>query len=175
VTLIVAGIGLAAGAIGEELFGVSVMTLLVASVVAPPTIIRAFAGGSGLRKEVGGAGDGGASIQIPLSFPSVAAADFIRARILTGFRNEDFFVGKVDYDRGIYQLRRDDTLITLLQSGGEITLSTRPEDEQYVRLLLLEEILDMRDLVEGLKSLESPDELGRDLLQGLFGQVDEEE
>lgn len=175
VTLIVAGIGLAAGAIGEELFGVSVMTLLVASVIAPPTIIRAFAGGSGLRKEVGGAGDGGASIQIPLSFPSVAAADFIRARILTGFRNEDFFVGKVDYDRGIYQLRRDDTLITLLQSGGEITLSTRPEDEQYVRLMLLEEILDMRDLVEGLKSLQSPDELGRDLLQGLFGEVDEEE
>jgi Kef-type K+ transport system membrane component KefB len=175
VTLIVAGIGLAAGAIGEELFGVSVMTLLVASVVAPPTIIRAFQGGSGLRKEVGGTGAGRASVQIPLSFPSVAAADFIRTRILTGFRTEGFFVGKVDYDRGIYQLRRDDTLITLLQTGGEIALSTRPEDEQYVRLMLLEEILDMRDLVEGLKSLESPDKLGRDLLQGLFGQADEEE
>ncbi|MFW5689707.1 MAG: cation:proton antiporter, partial [Spirochaetota bacterium] len=169
VTLIVAGIGLAAGAIGEDLFGVSVMTLLVASVVAPPTIIRAFKGPSGLRKEVGGAGSGRASVQIPLSFPSVPAADFIRARILTGFRNEDFFIGKVDYDRGIYQLRRDDAVITLVQSGGDITLSTRPEDEQYVRLMLLEEILDMRDLVEGLKSLESPDELGRDLLQGFFG------
>ena len=105
--------------------------------------------------------------------PGVAAADFIRARILTGFRNEEFFVGKVDYDRGIYQLRRDDTLITVLQAGGDITLSTAPEHEQYVRLMLLEEILDMRDLVQGLKSLESPDELGRDLLQGLFGEPDE--
>jgi len=35
VTLIVAGIGLASGAIGHDMFGVAVMTLLVASVIAP--------------------------------------------------------------------------------------------------------------------------------------------
>jgi len=49
VTLIVAGIGLASGAIGHDMFGVAVMTLLVASVVAPPALVRAFEGGSGLR------------------------------------------------------------------------------------------------------------------------------
>lgn len=174
VTLIVAGIGLSAGAIGEDLFGVSVMTLLVASIVAPPTLIRSFRGPTGLRRSVGAAGEQKASVQIPLEFPTVATADFIRARILSGFRKEDFFVGRVDFDRGVYQLRRDDSLITVVQTGGRLVLSTRPQDEPFVRLLLLEEILDMSDLVEGLKSLESPDSLGRNLMTGLFGSAGEE-
>ena len=49
VTLIVAGIGLSSGAIGADIFGVAIMTLLIASIVAPPVLVKSFEGGSGLR------------------------------------------------------------------------------------------------------------------------------
>ena len=45
VTLIVAGIGLSSGAIGKDIFGVAIMTLLIASVTAPPLLIKSFEGG----------------------------------------------------------------------------------------------------------------------------------
>lgn len=168
VTLIVAGIGLAAGAIDQDLFGVSVMTLLVASIVAPPTIIATFRGGSGLRKSRRESTDELGTEYIPFEFSTVSAADFIRTQVIRGLRDEDFFLGRVDYDRGIYHLRRDETLVTVIQDGKKLTLSTSPKDREFVRLLLVEEILDMRDLVEGLKELESPDKLGRNLMSGLF-------
>ena len=52
VTLIVAGIGLSSGAIGQDMFGVAIMTLLAASVLAPPILIKTFEGGSGYRAKL---------------------------------------------------------------------------------------------------------------------------
>ncbi len=51
VALIVAGIGLGAGVIGPEIFGVVIMMTLVTTVLAPLFLVPAFAkGGSGLRR-----------------------------------------------------------------------------------------------------------------------------
>lgn len=69
VTLIVAGIGLASGAISHDLFGVAVMTMLVASVTAPPMLVGAFKGGSGYKKKLN-ISDTTDTITISLDFPS---------------------------------------------------------------------------------------------------------
>lgn len=51
VALIVAGIGLSSGMVGEVVFGVSIMMTLVTTIVAPILLVPAFArGGSGRRK-----------------------------------------------------------------------------------------------------------------------------
>ena len=47
-------------------------------------------------------------------------------------------------------------------------INTNPKYEQFVRLLVLEAILELKDLFDGLQSMESPDSLGADLLSGLF-------
>ena len=73
VTLIVAGIGLASGAISHDLFGVAVMTMLVASVTAPPMLVNAFKGGSGYKKKLD-TGEVENNITIELDFPSKRAA-----------------------------------------------------------------------------------------------------
>ena len=49
VALIVAGIGLASGVIGRDVFAVSIVMTVVTTVLAPLLLIRAFRGGSGLR------------------------------------------------------------------------------------------------------------------------------
>ena len=170
VTLIVAGIGLSAGAIGQDLFGVAVLTLLVSTLFAPPVLVGAFRGGSGYKREVKGGVTKGASVQIQIPLPGTMSADFLRSRLITAFRNEEFFVNRVDFSNRIYRIRQDDITLTLTQNGDTIQISTAPEHEQFVRLLMLEEIVELTDLMESLKRVKDPESLGQNLVEGLFDE-----
>ena len=173
VTLIVAGIGLSSGVIGQDMFGVAIITLLAASVAAPPYLIKTFQGGSGYRSKLKEE-DVGDIHTIELNFPGQKMADFIRGKLLDGFRHEEFFVHKVDYIKQIYHIRKDEILITLIQDGDSISINTAPENEAFVRLLMLEEVLDLKDFLSGLESMKSPDMMGADLLMGMFGEKNKE-
>lgn len=168
VTLIVAGIGLSSGAIGSDIFGVAIMTLLVASILAPPVLVKSFEGGSGYRKKIREKQPPGGTASIELEFPRRELADFIRSQILNAFRNEEFFIQHVDYSRPIYHIRKDRVLISLIQSDSTITVSTPAENEMFVRLLVLEEILGLKDFLAGLESMKSPDMMGAELMKGMF-------
>ncbi len=165
VTLIVAGVGLSAGAIGQDLFGVAIMTLLVSSLIAPLVLIRSLEGGGGYRrKQV--ADD---SRQVALVLPSPAAADFVRGRIVDAFRSEGFFVTRVDINSHIYRIRQDDINITMVQRGGTITLATPARNEELVRLVLLEELVELKELIGGLEMAGGADAIGDGLVDGMFG------
>ncbi len=169
VTLIIAGIGLASGVIGPGMFGVAIMTLLVASIIAPPTLIKSFQGGSGYRKKSRKKTTEEGLIAINLDFPTKRMTDFIRSEILTVFRQEEFFVQKMGLHIPLFHLRKDEILITLIQKDEVITLNTAPEHEQFVRLLVLEAILELKDFLKGLEGMKSPDAMGMDLMSRLFG------
>ena len=166
VTLIVAGMGLSAGAIGQDLFGVAVLTMLISSVAAPPLLIATLGGGSGYRKETGEGARVAAHINLEL--PTEAVADFLRARILRAFRNEEFFVNRSDFTSQIYQIRQEQTIITLVRRGTTLNLSYAPENDQLVRLLVLEEILELKEMLDKLQKSQSPGQLGEELLGGMF-------
>ncbi len=51
VALIIAGIGLAAGVIGQDIFGVAVVMTVVTTIIAPVLLIPAFRGGSGIKAD----------------------------------------------------------------------------------------------------------------------------
>lgn len=173
VTLIIAGIGLSSGVIGQDMFGVAIITLLAASIIAPPYLIKTFQGGSGYRSKLKDK-DIGDIHTIELDFPGQKMADFIRGKLLDGFRNEEFFVHKIDYNKQIYHIRKDEILITLIQDEDKIAINTAPENEAFVRLLMLEEVLDLKDFLSGLESMKSPDMMGADLLMGMFGAIEKE-
>ena len=167
VTLIVAGIGLSSGAIGSDIFGVAIMTLLAASIVAPPFLIKTFQGKSGYRSELKDhKADETTTLQ--LEFPSERVSDFIRQQLLSGFRREGFFAQKMDHNKNIYQLRKDDILISLAQEESIITMTTFPDHEHFVRLLMLEEVLSLKDFLLALESMKNPDMMGAELVTGLF-------
>lgn len=167
VTLIVAGIGLSAGAIGPDLFGVAILTLLVSAVIAPPVLIQSFRGGSGYRREDRD-GDLAASREVKLELPSTAAADFVRGRIVNAFRSEGFFVVRVDINSRIYRMRQNEINITMVQRQGVITLNTPEQHEQLVRLVLLEELVELKGLMGSLQAMGGADNLGDSLVDGLL-------
>jgi Kef-type K+ transport system membrane component KefB len=168
VTLIVAGIGLSAGAIGQDLFGVAIMTLLISTVAAPPLLIASFRGAAGYRKEVPVERPRGLTTHLELPLPSEATADFIRGRLLSAFRHEEFFVNRIGVDRPLYHVRKDEILIIVAQDDRTITVTTGEEHSQFVKLLVLEELVDLTDLLDGLKQIGNPGRLGQNLAEGLF-------
>jgi len=169
VTLIVASIGLAAGAIGQDMFGVAIMTLLVASVIAPPVLIKSFKGGNGLRNKIS-VKEKDEGCHIELEFPSGRITEFICSRILQAFRNEEFFAYKLNFEDNIYQIKKENISITLLLKGKIIEFNTAAENKQIVNLILLEEIIELKDLFEGIHKLKSPDLMCKELASGLFSE-----
>ena len=168
VTLIVAGIGLSSGAIGSDMFGVAIMTLLIASVIAPPLIVKSFNGASGYTKKRAAVEPDVELKTIRLDFPSPRMAEFLRERILAAFRNEEFFIHRMDFHQPIFHLRKDEILITLVQKDSAIIINTMPKHEPFVRFLVTEEVLVLKDFLQGIEDMQSPDSMGKDLLSGLF-------
>jgi len=169
VTLIIAGIGLSSGAISKDIFGVAIMTLLIASIIAPPLLIRSFSGGSGLRKEKKEK-RAEEAVQIELKFPSIQIAEFLASRVRQAFRDEEFFVHHLDTEQPIYQIRKENIAITLRRQEANLLLRTNKENEAVMRLILLEEILELKELLDGIQKMKSPDSMSTDLLSGLFGE-----
>ena len=57
---------------------------------------------------------------------------------------------------------------TMVQDKAKIILNAPPEHEQFVRLMMMEELLTFKDFLSGLESMKSPDMMGAELLMGMF-------
>jgi hypothetical protein len=167
VTLIMAGIGLSGGVIGRGFFGVAVMSVLVTSIVSPPLLVGSFRGGSGYRKKVVDRIDRGL---VPISFnlPTTQLADFVLDRFIAAFRREEFFPRRVGNEKPVYALMKDRLQITLAREETKIAINTPPDQEAFVRLLVTEELLSLKELLVSVEELSDSGDLERDMLGSLF-------
>lgn len=167
VALIVAGIGLSSGIIGPDMFGVAVMTMLLASVAAPPMILASFKGGPGYREtlvtdEMQG------MVTIELQFPSERTADFMRHSLADAFRGEGFFIRTIEGSVRAWQIRKEETVLILKRLGAKLELSAKKEQEAYARLMLMESLVDFQEFADSLKSMQEPEMMGANLLMRMF-------
>lgn len=167
VALIIAGIGLATGIIGEEIFGVAIMMTLITTIMAPPLMMRAFEGGPGTTRTALAAA--GAEETVTLDFPHAQIAEFVLARLVKAFRNEAFYVHHVDPGTPIYQLRREDIAMSLTQEHRRVEVKTSPENLHLAQLVVAEEMLELGETFEALKDMGSAQEIGKNLISGALG------
>jgi Kef-type K+ transport system membrane component KefB len=166
VALIVAGIGLASGIIDQGIFGVSIMMTVVTTMLAPPLLVRSFEGGSGLRTEMAGTGEDIDSIE--LEFPSPDIAEFLRHRFIHALQQEEFFVHNLHTDQPTYRVLKDDIAFTLIQDASKLLINVPHANQHVARMILLEELLSLSDLLESTKQMKGVDQMGTDLMSGLF-------
>jgi Kef-type K+ transport system membrane component KefB len=167
VALIVAAIGLSARVIDASFFGVAIMMTLITTLLAPPLLILAFEGGSGLRAGAEPEDERQAE-PLSLEFPSTDIAEFLMARILKAFRQEEFFVHRLHPDTPVYQIRQEDMAFTLVQNGPEILLQTPAQHQHVARLIVLEEVLSLQSLLEATRELKDLSSMQTGLLSGMF-------
>jgi Kef-type K+ transport system membrane component KefB len=156
VALIVAGIGLASGIIDQGIFGVSIMMTVITTMLAPPLLVKSFEGGSGLRKEMEGGSEGIETIV--LDFPSRDITEFLTNRFVRALQDEEFFVHHLHTDTPTYRVLKDDIAFTLIEDGKQLLVHVPSVNQHVARMILLESTKQMKGL----------DEMGSDLMSGLF-------
>jgi len=166
VALIVAGIGLASGIIDQGIFGVAIMMTVVTTLLAPPLLVKSFEGGSGLRKEMPGGSEDIQSIEIDL--PSHDITEFLLNRFIRALRDEEFYVNRLHPAEPTYQVRKDDIMFVLVQDGATLRINAPAEHQHIARLMLLEELLSLSDLLDATQKMEDLQSMGSDLVSGLF-------
>lgn len=166
VALIVAGLGLASGIIDQGIFGVAILMTVITTMLAPPLLVKSFEGGSGLRKEMEGV-DGDIET-IELVFPSQDITEFLLNRFVTALQREEFFVHHLHTEQPTHQVRKDDIIFTLIQDENILRLNVSTKNQHVARMILLEELLALSDLLESTKKMKDVDAMGTDLMAGLF-------
>jgi hypothetical protein len=151
------------------MFGVAVMTMLLASVAAPPLLVQAFKGGSGYRKKLQ-VPDAGDVVTIDLDFPSERAADFLRRTLADSFRSEGFFIRTIEGSVKSWQVRKEEMVFVMKRQGSKLEFTGKREHEAFVRLMLMESLVDFQEFVDSLKSMEQPEMMGAGLLMNIFAQ-----
>ncbi|MCK5248829.1 MAG: hypothetical protein KAJ98_02635, partial [Spirochaetaceae bacterium] len=80
----------------------------------------------------------------------------------------DFIPRRVGHGNLVYAVQKDAVQITLLRDGTTITANVPPDQETFVRLLLTEEILSLKELFRSVEKVAGSDAMERDMLGGLF-------
>ncbi len=168
VALIVAGIGLTSGAIGQDIFGIAILMTLVTTLLGPLLLAASFENpASGLRKP-----EDAARRQVRdilLRFPSPDMADFITSRIVRAFRQEEFYVYRLSPDERTYHVRKDDIFFILECEGRDIRLSAPAQYETLARLMVAEEMLSLRSMLHMAQDDGKLASMEQNLVTGLFG------
>lgn len=168
VALIVAGIGLTSGAIGQDVFGIAILMTLVTTLLGPLLLAGSFENPvSGLRKPEDAAKT--ESKEIVLEFASADMADFMRARIVRAFRHEEFYVYRLAPDTPTYQIRKDAMFFTLECEGNVVVLRAAAQYETLARLVVAEEMLTLRSMLHMAQKGIDLDSMEHNLVAGLFG------
>jgi len=169
VALIVAGIGLTSGAIGQDIFGIAILMTLVTTLLGPMLLAGSFENpASGLRHPDDIAKSRSKTIQ--LAFPSADMADFLLSRIVRAFRQEEFYVYRLTPEERTYHIRKDDIFFILECENGEIRLTTTVQFETLARLVVAEEMLSLRSMLHMARENGDLDSMEHNLIAELFGK-----
>ena len=151
VALIIAGIGLSAGFLSKEVFGVAVLMTLLTTMAAPPLLVAAFnRKGDGLRS---GKGKPIAADAPPViyTFPNEEVSGLLIHSILHSLNQEGFFAHALNLSEGLYQARKDEMVISIRHVGNTISFEAPPDAEPLIRLMMIEVIVEFEQTLEELR------------------------
>jgi Kef-type K+ transport system membrane component KefB len=167
VALIIAGVGLTGGIVGPDVFGVAIMMTVVTTLAAPPLLLKSFTNANGLR-DPGKALASTNVVAAAIEFPSTDLAEFMVGRLVRGFRREEFFVQRLHTDSMTYRILKENLAFTLTQEGPSLQLTSPPDQRDIARLMMLEEMLSLQDLLESAGSMGDLQDVQSELARGLF-------
>jgi fructose-specific phosphotransferase system IIA component len=153
VALIIAGIGISAGILDQQLFGVTIMMTLITTLVAPPLLAGTLKmPGRGTKKEVKSAD----LETIEWDFQSDEIADLVVDNLLKNLKTEGFYIQMMNIDDGLSQARKDDIALSITEEESVVTIETAPEDMAFVKTAMYEVIVTLNDSIEKLKKAADP-------------------
>ncbi|HCL00130.1 MAG TPA: sodium:proton exchanger [Candidatus Marinimicrobia bacterium] len=148
VALIIAGIGLSAGLLPPEIFGVTILMTLVTTLIAPPVLVALFRQDvSGVRKPLAEE----KSPRLIFSFPSVETSNLMIDKLFSVFESEGFFIYTLSQSQKIYQLRKDEMIIGVQNKGSEVEFDCSKSEAPYINTAMYEVLAEFESTVKELR------------------------
>lgn len=160
VVLILAGIGLAAGILSPDLFGVAIMMPLITALVAPALLNRALQlPGHGTRTE-SGQGD---TMAVDFKFPTADVATLVTDTMTHQLQSEGFYVRTMDIEDGIAQVRKDENAFSIRLLGDSLEVQAAVSDMAIAQTAVFEAVASLNASFTKLKRDFDPGRLQRSL------------
>ncbi len=148
VTLIMAGLALTTGALDQQGFAVAVMMTFLTTLVVPPVLTRLFkSGGSGMRKE----DKRKTGESVVMDFPSPEFAQLLQRKLLDVFAEDGFFVHTLNRREHLFQMRKDDTVVSLARKGTQFTFNCAEKDVPFIHTAVYEVLADLDRISKALR------------------------
>jgi Kef-type K+ transport system membrane component KefB/mannitol/fructose-specific phosphotransferase system IIA component (Ntr-type) len=158
--LIIAGVGLAAGVLSEQLFAAVVLMTLVTTLAAPPLAGAAFKlAGRGTRK----AARDGNMVSMTWEFSSKEIADLVIDTLLKDLSNEGFYIQVMNIDEGLSQARKGDISLFIKEEENIVTIDTFENEELFVKTAVYEVIVELHESIHKLEESFDPQAMKREL------------
>jgi len=159
--LITCGIGLATGALDNNLFSTAILMIFLTIVVSPMLLgVTLKIPRHGTRKQVKNED----SVHEEWNFESPEIAGLVTANLLEELRNEGFYVQTMNIDEGLSQARKDDVSLFITENAKSITITTSKTDMPFVKNEIYEVILELSHNIEKLKKSSDTKEMRKELL-----------
>lgn len=159
VALIIAGLGLSAGYLDQEIFGIGILMTLVTTIIAPPALVGLF---SLKRKGVRhpkASGDGSREVVFELADHDVA--DLMMTKLIQEFRKEGFFTTCLSQEDHIWEIALDDIELAIRRGGRKIRFSCTPAEEAIIMTAWMEVVSEMNELARAIAKPIRQEEIGR--------------
>ena len=159
VALIIAGIGLSAGFLTPEIFGIGILMTLVTTVVAPPALVGLFAPqAKGVRHPKASASH---SREIAFELSSPEVAEYILAKLVNEFRVEGFFTSLLSKEENIWEVVLDEVELSIRLSGHRILVQCTKEEEAMLMTAWMEVASQVNDLAKSISKPMRSDTMGK--------------
>ncbi|MFA5369618.1 MAG: cation:proton antiporter [Candidatus Omnitrophota bacterium] len=162
VALIIAGIGLSLGVIPHDIFSVAVLMTFITTLITPPVLeMLVDTDKSMLVKQTDRRLE---HKEISYAMPNPETADLILSRVINAFDHEGFFIYRIDTPERLYQIRKDETFITLKFTSEKLYFTCQPQDASFVYTLFYEVIAEFEYIIKNLDSIADKDQVGKDII-----------
>ena len=160
VALIIAGIGLSAGILNQQMFGITIMMTLITTVLAAPLLNSALnIKGRGTRKEA----KADTSVSLKWDFKNDEIADLVVDSLLKNLKDEGFYVQMMNIEDGISQARKNDIVLSIVEFESLVSIETTAEDAAFVKTSVYEVLLKLTESIENLTAGFDPVALKREM------------
>jgi Kef-type K+ transport system membrane component KefB/mannitol/fructose-specific phosphotransferase system IIA component (Ntr-type) len=161
VALIIAGIGLALGAIPHDVFSVAVIMTFITTLITPPVLAKTLDWKApSLRKNQPPAK---VLRQIVYDMPNQETGELLLGKIVTDFENEGFFVYRVEIPEVMYQIRKNDVFITLKYFMDKLVFECSDNDTAFVHTVFYEVIAELEELMSRLEKISNREKIAQNI------------
>lgn len=146
VALIIAGIGLSAGYLTQDIFGIGILMTLITTVVAPPTLVALFTPKArGVRNPKPSVTN---SRQIEFELPDSQVAGIMMRKLVDEFMHEGFFATQFTNEphMSIWSVSMEEMELTLQKVDNVIKVECTPAEEQVFNQAWMEVVSQMNNL-----------------------------